>query len=141
MAINLSNQYDIIIFGDSKETQIANDIEKLLIEGGVKNYQNLAGNTSISELTSLISKLDLFITCDSGPMHLAATFQVPTVTIFGPTKDSETSQWMNQNSVIVKKNLNCQPCMQRRCPLKHHQCMSMIKAEDVSNAVYNLDLN
>ena len=140
VAINLSNQYDIIIFGDSKETQIANDIEKLLIEGGVKNYQNLSGNTSISELINLISKLDLFITCDSGPMHLAATFQVPTVTIFGPTKDSETSQWMNQNSVIVKKNLNCQPCMKRRCPLKHHQCMSMIKAEDVSKAIYNLDL-
>ena len=115
------------------------DQSKLLVDKGVKNYTNLAGNTTIQELINRISSLDLFITADSGPMHLAASFQVPTVAIFGPTKDEETSQWMNNKSIIVKKDLDCQPCMQRICPLKHHNCMNQIKAIDVLSAVKSLD--
>ena len=104
----------------------------------MKNYKNLAGYTTITELINKISSLDLFITGDSGPMHIAAAFQIPTVAIFGPTKDKETSQWMNNKSIIVKKNLNCQPCMKRTCPLQHHDCMNLIKAVDVLNTVDKL---
>ena len=73
----------------------------------------------------------MFITGDSGPMHIAASFQIPTVSIFGPTRVEETSQWKNVQSVVVKKNLDCQPCMKRTCPLKHHNCMKLIKSDDV----------
>ena len=135
VASELSSQYDIVIFGGPGEKDIAMDIEKSLIEKGVSNYQNLAGNTTIPELINHISKLDLFITGDSGPMHVAAAFNIPTVAIFGPTKDDETSQWMNEKSIIVKKNLDCQPCMKRTCPLQHHNCMNLIKAVDVLSAV------
>ena len=105
----------------------------------MKNYKNLAGNTTITELINKISSLDLFITGDSGPMHIAAAFQIPTVAIFGPTKDKETSQWMNKKSIIVKKNLDCQPCMKRICPLQHHNCMNLIKAIDVLKAVNSIN--
>ncbi len=135
VAVELSSHYDIIIFGGIEEKEITNDIEKWLIEKGVNNYQNLAAKTSIQELISEIANLDLFITGDSGPMHLAAAFQVPTVAIFGPTNYKETSQWMNEKSLIVKKNLECQPCMMRKCPLKHHNCMKLIKPVDVLDAV------
>jgi len=135
VASDLSSQYDIIIFGGPGEKDIANDIENYLIEKGVDNYQNLAAKTTIKELITQISYLDLFITSDSGPMHLAAAFQVPTVAIFGPTMDNETSQWMNEKSIIVKKNLECQPCMKRTCPLGHHNCMKQVKALDVLVAV------
>ena len=64
-------------------------------------------------------------------MHLAAAFNIPTVSIFGPTNDYETSQWMNNKSVVIKKNLDCQPCMRRTCPLKHHNCMKLIEASEV----------
>ena len=129
----------VVIFGGSDEIDIANDIEKLLIKKGVDNYQNLAGRTTVSELIENISQLDLFITGDSGPMHVAAGFQVPTIAIFGPTKDKETGQWMNERSAIVKTDLNCQPCMKRTCPLKHHNCMKLIKSEDVIQAINNLN--
>jgi len=135
VAGELSSQYDIVIFGGPGEKDIAMDIEQSLIEKGIDNYQNLAANTIIPELIDHISKLDLFITGDSGPMHVAAAFQVPTVAIFGPTKDDETSQWMNDKSIIVKQNLDCQPCMKRTCPLQHHNCMNLIKATDVLSAV------
>ncbi len=135
VAAELSEKYDIVIFGGLGEVDIASDIEKSLIENGVTNYQNLAGKTTIPELINQISSLDLFITGDSGPMHIAATFQIPTIAIFGPTKDNETSQWMNKKSVIVKKNLECQPCMKRTCPLKHHNCMRLIESSEVLEAV------
>ena len=138
VASELSDQYDIVIFGGPDEQDIALDIEKLLIKKDVKNYKNLAGKTTIPELINHISNLDLFITGDSGPMHVAATFEVPTVAIFGPTKDDETSQWMNEKSLIVKKNLDCQPCMKRTCPLGHHDCMNLIKAVDVLDSVKSL---
>ena len=135
VAIDLSSQYDIIIFGGPDEKDIAKDIEKCLIEKGVDNYKNLAGQITINELITQISNLDLFITGDSGPMHLAAAYQIPTVVIFGPTNDKETSQWMNEKSIIVKKNLECQPCMKRTCPLKHHKCMKLLEVSDVLSAV------
>ena len=135
VASNLSSEYDIVIFGGPGEKDIADDIENYLIEKGVNNDKSLANKTTIKELISQISSLDLFITGDSGPMHLAAAFQVPTVSIFGPTRDNETSQWMNDKNIIVKKDLECQPCMSRNCPLKHHNCMKLIKAPEVLVAV------
>ena len=139
VASELSDRYDIVIFGGPNEKDIALDIEKALIENSITNYQNLAGKTTISELINRISSLNLFVTGDSGPMHVAAAFQVPTVAIFGPTKDKETSQWMNTKSVIVKKELECQPCMKRACPLKHHNCMKFIEADDVLDSIKKLD--
>jgi heptosyltransferase-2 len=121
------------------EVDIALDIERLLVERGVSNYQNLAGKTSIQELINIISQLSLFITGDSGPMHLAASFKIPTIAIFGPTNDDETSQYGFNKGIIVKKNLDCQPCMQRSCPLIHHNCMKLITAADVLAAVQMLD--
>ena len=139
VAASLSKHYDIIILGGRGEIEIASDIEKCLINKGVKNYQNLANKTSISELMSQILALDLFITGDSGPMHLSAAFNIPTVSIFGPTNYHETSQWMNNKSIIVKKNLECQPCMKRTCPLKHHNCMKLIESSEVLEAVNRLN--
>jgi len=46
---------------------------------------------------------------------------------------------MNEKSLIVKKNLDCQPCMKRTCPLQHHNCMKLIKAEDVLKAVKGIN--
>ena len=141
VAIDLSKDYDILIFGGVNEKNIANEIEEILIINGILNYQNLAGKTSLLELANLISSLDLFITGDSGPMHLAANFQVPTISIFGSTRADETSQWMNKNSIILKKNLDCQPCMKRTCPLKHHNCMKLITAKEVLSAINKLQKN
>jgi heptosyltransferase-2 len=135
VAAALSNKYDIVIFGGTNEKKFAKNIENLLIEKGVFNYQNLAGSTNISDLIKHIANLDLFITGDSGPMHVASSYEIPTVSIFGPTRHNETSQWKNKKSVIVKKKLECQPCMKRTCPLKHHNCMRLIKSEDVLSAV------
>jgi heptosyltransferase-2 len=135
VAIALSSKYDIILFGGKSEIDIARDIEERLIDTKVFNYQNLAGKTSVEELIETIGTLDLFITNDSGPMHVSAAFSVPTVCIFGPTRHLETHQWMNDDEMLLRKEMDCSPCMKRVCPLKHHDCMKLIVADDVLEVI------
>ena len=136
-----SNMYNIVIFGGPNEIEMAQEIEDNLKLLNVENYTNLAGKTTIEELCSHIGGCSLFITNDSGPMHVAAAYQVPTVAIFGPTKYKETSQWKNEKSKIVRHEMKCSPCMKRECPLGHHECMKNITASEVIEAVKELGLN
>ena len=137
VAITLSRHYDIVIFGGPGEEDIAADIEKAIRQAGIKNVENLAGKTTIPELISRIAGLDWLVTNDSGPMHVAAAYQIPTVALFGPTRDKETSQWHNPRGHIIRKEMDCAPCMKRSCPLKHHDCMKLIKADEVAEVIEN----
>jgi heptosyltransferase-2 len=140
VAAYFHDKYDIIIFGGPNEVEMAKEIEENLQKLNVKNYTNLAGKTNIEELCANIGGCSLFITNDSGPMHVAAAYQVPTVAIFGPTRYKETSQWMNEKSKIVRHEMDCSPCMKRECPLKHHECMTTITAPEVIKAVKELGI-
>ncbi len=139
VAVTLSGKYDIIVFGGPGEKRIADEIEETVRKQKVKNIRNLAGQTSIPELCSAIGGVDLFLTGDSGPMHIAAAYGVPTVALFGPTRHEETCQWQNNRSILLRKEMECAPCMKRTCPLKHHACMKEISAADVLRAVAELN--
>lgn len=129
VANHFGKTYDIVIFGGPNEVEIANEVEKLIDT----KITNLAGKTDITTLIEKIAGLSLFITNDSGPMHIASAYKVPTVALFGPTKHDETSGWNNPNGYIISHNLDCAPCMKRVCPLKTHECMKSIKADEVIN--------
>jgi heptosyltransferase-2 len=135
---SFSSEYNIIIFGGPSEVEMAQEIEDHLITMGVKNYTNLAGKTNIKELCASIGGCSLFVTNDSGPMHVAAAYNVPTVAIFGPTKYTETSQWKNKKSLIVRHEMECSPCMKRECPLGHHDCMKSITSAEVITSIKSL---
>ena len=77
----------LLFLEDPAETDIAKDIENELIENNITNYQNLAGKTTIPELIEKIAGLSLFITNDSGPMHVAAAYKVKTAAIFWTYQD------------------------------------------------------
>ena len=138
VAASFSEKFDIIIFGGPNEIAMAKEIEDNLIKQHVNNYINVAGKTNIQELCAKIGGCSLFITNDSGPMHIAAAYQIPTVAIFGPTKHEETSQWMNNKSSIVRHDMDCSPCMKRECPLEHHECMTSITAAEVIESIKKL---
>ena len=138
VAAHFSDRFDILIFGGPGETAMADEIEADLKTRGIANCQNLAGKTTIETLCASIGGLSLFITNDSGPMHIAAAYHIPTVAIFGPTRHLETSQWKNPRSAIVRHDMECAPCMKRECPLKHHECMKSIEAYEVIEAAEKL---
>lgn len=122
---------EVIIFGGDGEKDIAFDIEKNL---KITNYKNIAGKLTVVELFENISTLNTFITADSGPMHVAAAFGIKTTALFGSTKDAETSPWHNENATIIRQNkeiLECAPCMNRVCKLKHHKCMKNITPQQI----------
>jgi heptosyltransferase II len=130
-AAALADRYDIAIFGSPREREMASAIVTLLEQRGVHNCQNLAGRTSIATLTAMIAGLDLIITNDSGPMHMAGALGVPIVAIFGSTNHIQTCPWHHPLTAIVRHDLPCAPCMRRTCPLERHACMEDIEPEEV----------
>ncbi|WP_331775626.1 glycosyltransferase family 9 protein [Sulfurospirillum sp. 1612] len=123
-----AKDFDIVIFGGPGEIKIANEVAEHI---RAQNVTNLAGKTSIQSLIQQIAGLSLFVSNDSGPMHIAAAYQVPTVALFGPTRYDETAPWQNPNSFIISHDLACAPCMKRVCPIHTHECMKGIKAAEV----------
>lgn len=134
VAQEFANEFEIIIFGGNNEKDIANEIQKDLQKNGIK-CKNLSGKTTIKQLCEFIASLDVFITNDSGPMHIAAAFKTPTIALFGPTKYNETSPWKNPKAILLHKDLQCMPCMKRVCPLKTHECMKTLLPKEVINAI------
>lgn len=92
-----------------------------------ENILNLCGKTDIQGLMRAISKLSVFITNDSGPMHISCALGVPTIALFGPTKSSETNGFRAKDFTLLQKEVPCAPCKKRECPLPkgegHHKCM------------------
>lgn len=123
---------NIIIFGSKDETPIAMEIQKFVGDSAIV----LTGKTTLRELMAYISILDLFITNDSGPMHIANAFRVPIVAIFGPTSPEATSPF-HQPYIIIKKDVSCAPCKYRTCPIGHI-CMTEISVEEVFSASLKL---
>ncbi|MEK7730292.1 MAG: glycosyltransferase family 9 protein, partial [Planctomycetota bacterium] len=86
---------------------------------------------------SLIRRSDLLICNDAGPRHLAKAFDVPVVTVFGPTHPDWTSTSYEKER-IVRIDVDCGPCQQRVCPLGHHQCMTGVTVDMVFAAATSL---
>jgi heptosyltransferase-2 len=124
----------ILITGGPGEADVGRDIESALHSPCL----NLAGKTSVRQLMAVISHCGLFVTNDSGPMHVAAAFGVPIVALFGSTDPTTTSP-LSDNVRIVRKPVPCAPCLKRRCPTDH-ACMASITASDVLAAVEGLKL-
>lgn len=97
---------------------------------------NMIGMTSVRQLMALLASVDLVITNDSGPMHVAAAFGRPVVALFGPTDHRATSPLCSRLS-LVRKQTECAPCFKRECP-RDHRCMAQITVEDVVGGVKEL---
>jgi heptosyltransferase II len=127
-----SERAAVVVFGAPNEAAIARAIQSSMRQRPVV----LAGRTQLSELIAMIACCDLFITNDSGPMHLAAALHVPTVAIFGSTDATATGP-MSTTAVILNKSVECSPCLLRECPIDH-RCMTRISVEEVHQEVVRL---
>jgi heptosyltransferase II len=82
--------------------------------------------------------LSVYVTNDSGPMHLAAALGVPIVAIFGPTVKELGFAPYTKKAQILEVDLPCRPCGKhggKVCSKKHFKCMNDISVESVVNAV------
>lgn len=122
----------ILIVGGPKEREIGQEMVAKMRTPSL----NLAGRTSVRELMALLSQCRLVITNDSGPMHVAAAFNVPIVAIFGSTDHTTTSP-LSPLFRIVRQPTACAPCLKTECPTDH-RCMTAITVEDVVEAAHSV---
>ncbi|MEO1941546.1 MAG: lipopolysaccharide heptosyltransferase II, partial [Campylobacterales bacterium] len=118
VANQLGEEFQVVLFGGPGEEWIVQKIEERLKVPAV----NLCGKLTLPELASQIAGLSLFITNDSGPMHIGVAYNVPLVAIFGPTDWRETSPY-SPVAQIARIPVECAPCKRRECPFGHHRCM------------------
>ena len=93
---------------------------------------NLIGKTTLMQLGALIESCDLYLTCDSGPMHIAAAVGTPTIALFGPTSPIRHGPH-GENHEVIEKPVECRPCYKRKCMRKDqpHLCMTEINPNEV----------
>ena len=116
----------IALFGSKGERELCGEVAQLLNGHQVTNY---AGQTTLAQFIDLASGCELFLTNDSGSMHIASALGVPTVAIFGATDDSTTGP-TGPNARVVRHPVDCSPCLLRECPIDH-RCMTGVSAERV----------
>lgn len=130
----LAEEWDasIVLMGSLPEAPLADEIEAAMRHRPV----NLAGRTTVRELMALLSECFLLVTNDSGPMHIAAAFDIPIAAIFGPTDWNKTSPW-TERARVVRVDVDCSPCRLRECD-RGHECMLGITPEMVVDAARGL---
>ena len=130
----------LVIFGGEKELDITDEIYKLI----EPNYRsdgsvlNIAGKTHLRELVSLISECDVFVTNDSGPLHLGYALRIPMVALFGSTDPILTGPppgIAEKGAEIIKADMQCSPCFERTCKNNEMRCMYSILSDDVFHAL------
>jgi heptosyltransferase-2 len=121
----------VLYFGDNAGAPLVHQICKDLPE----SVTNLAGKTTLRELMALIQNCSVFLTNDSGPMHIAAALNTKLVALFGSTSSIKTGPY--PQGVVVQKDVACAPCFKRVCPIDF-RCMTKIEVDDVYNEIQKL---
>lgn len=126
----------VVIFGGAREVDIADEIYKNIIPEFRKpdTLLNVAGQTTLREIISLISECDAFLTNDSGPLHVAYAVRTPTVSIFGSTDPVLTGPppgTESFNIVVTGPDVTCSPCFDRSCRQNDMRCMYAISSDEV----------
>ncbi|MEN6317408.1 MAG: lipopolysaccharide heptosyltransferase II [Syntrophaceae bacterium] len=122
----------VILFGSNEDKKSADAIQ----QNAHHPLINLAGKTNLKEAIAVIARCCLFISNDSGLMHVAGALNIPTVAIFGSTNPVTTSP-AGDKSIVIYKNASCSPCLKETCPTDF-RCMDMISFEEVYEAARGL---
>ena len=98
---------------------------------------DLIGRTTVAEALALIGRCSLFLSNDSGLMHVAAALNIPQVALFGSTDPQKTAPLNNRAVVIHPEHVSCTPCFKRSCP-EDLECMKAITVDEVATAAVQL---
>lgn len=130
LAHALADRHDlrVLVLCGPQEREAARQIAALTRHPHVVSLAD--ATPSIGLTKACVRRSRLLVTTDSGPRHFAAAFDVPVVTLFGPTHQA-WSQTHHSRAIALQEDLPCGPCQQRVCPLGHHRCMRDLLPERV----------
>ncbi|WP_417910888.1 lipopolysaccharide heptosyltransferase II [Candidatus Electronema sp. PJ] len=123
----------IVIFGTKADQKAAAEIVTAVGE----RVLDLTGKTSLALALACIARCQVFVTNDSGLMHVAAALNTPLVAVFGSTNHIATGPFSTR-ATVVRKSIPCSPCMKTHCPQGHFQCMELVSVEEVEKATMEL---
>ncbi len=126
---NIANNYktSIIYIGEKSDQEIKDSDGRI----------NLTGKTSISQLASILKRSSVFISNDSGPVHMAVALGVPVISIFGRKQPGlGPNRWgpLGEKSVFIQKDVGCQVCLAHDCK-RGFECLKAIKPQEVFDYV------
>ncbi len=125
--------FKIVLVGSRDDQPLAEVFERHSFKKG--SYANLIGKTDLPEMVSLMKRLEVLVTGDSAPMHMAAAAKAKLVVLFGPTEPKRHLPPGNDHAVFVRR-IQCQPCYQGVCHNKEKlECLKLIRVEEVFEAV------
>ncbi len=129
----------VVLIGDAQEQDLARIIQQATENKAV----NLVGKTSLRELIAVVDNLDMLVTNDGGPLHIAAALGKKTVSFFGPVDPRVYGPYPPdiKKHVVLKSNLECSPCYVKFRLLDCHrqrECLKSIGVEQALLAVKSL---
>jgi heptosyltransferase-2 len=113
----------VAVFGSAAEKGLCGEVAR------AAQGRNLAGATELRAFIEMTAACSIFLTNDSGAMHIASAVGVPSVTVFGPTDELATGP-LGPAARLVREAVDCAPCLLRECPIDH-RCMTRVTADRV----------
>ncbi|HEY0730748.1 MAG TPA: lipopolysaccharide heptosyltransferase II [Pyrinomonadaceae bacterium] len=121
----IDSRRQVLLIGSADEADVTREVTNRMQQKPVV----LTGKTSLDQITAVLSIVDLVVTNDTGPAHIAAALGRPTLVIFGPTNPLTTRPFAPE-AEILRNPPDCAPCMLRDCPIDH-RCMTAIEVNEV----------
>jgi heptosyltransferase-2 len=122
----------VAVFGSASERELCETVAQA-IQAPARNF---AGQTELSEYIELAAACHVYLTNDSGAMHIASALGVPTVAVFGATNHITTGP-TGPLARVVREPVECSPCLKRECPIDH-RCMARVDAARVAETALEL---
>jgi len=130
--IAVEDRCGVLVICGPNERELAREIVKGARHPQVQSLADERLGVGLSK--ACVRRASLMVTTDSGPRHFAAAFDVPCITLFGPTHVGWSENY-NPRAIHLQLELDCVPCQKRICPLGHHRCMRDLSIDQVYTAV------
>jgi heptosyltransferase-2 len=119
----------ILVFGTKDDSDAAWAIKEFSVRTPF-HVVDMTAKTTLQQVMALIHCCNVFVTNDSGLMHVAAGLDTPTVAIFGSTDHIATGPF-SERAKVIRKEMECSPCLQSECPRNHMDCLEKISSEEI----------
>ena len=117
----------VVVTGSTAEQETA-----AFVAGGGPGRTSVAGETDLAALVGLLAGARIFVSGNTGPMHLAAAVGTPTVSLFSPLRSGSPKRWGpvgNRSEIIIPAGRSCVKCPGESCP--DYNCMEAVTVEEV----------
>lgn len=139
-SLRSSIQQKIVLIGAPKEKEFVDSVISQI--QNTSYIENLAGSTSLPQLSQLLASAQVMLTTDSGPAHLANALGTHTIVLFGAGRESNTAPYnKNLRNIIRLGELSCEPCEKNICTrYETPQCLERLDSHKIIETV-KLHLN